>query len=100
MTYAVLLWDFGDTLVDERWMRRAPAGVPAWEAAWTSVMDDLADDWNVGAVDSATVRGAGGADGDGVRGSRGPCGLLPAAHLPLGGMGRRVRARGRRPWSR
>jgi FMN phosphatase YigB (HAD superfamily) len=55
MTYAVLLWDFGDTLVDERWMRRAPAGVPVWEASWTSVMDDLADAWNVGAVDSNTV---------------------------------------------
>ena len=25
---AVLLWDFGDTLVDERWMLRAPATCP------------------------------------------------------------------------
>ena len=26
MSISVLLWDFGDTLVDERWMRRAPSG--------------------------------------------------------------------------
>lgn len=50
MTPAVLLWDFGDTLVDERWMRRPPAGFPTWEAAWLEVMSDHADNWNVGRV--------------------------------------------------
>ena len=29
MAPAVLLWDFGDTLVDERWMLRAPRPVLA-----------------------------------------------------------------------
>lgn len=27
-----LLWDFGDTLVDQRWMWAHPDGVPAWTA--------------------------------------------------------------------
>jgi hypothetical protein len=51
----VLLWDFGDTLADERWMRRCPAGCPDWGKAWTLTMEDLADDWNVGAIGSSTV---------------------------------------------
>jgi FMN phosphatase YigB (HAD superfamily) len=55
MTPAVLLWDFGDTLVDERWMRRPPAECPTWEAAWLDVMTDHADDWNVGRVGSAEI---------------------------------------------
>ena len=55
MSVSVLLWDFGDTLVDERWMRRAPARSATWERSWGEVMADLADDWNVGAVTSAIV---------------------------------------------
>ena len=58
MAYALLLWDFGDTLVDERWMRRAPDGVPGWEDAWNATMADLADAWNVGATSSAEVYAA------------------------------------------
>jgi phosphoglycolate phosphatase-like HAD superfamily hydrolase len=58
MTPAVLLWDFGDTLVDERWMRRPPAECPTWEAAWLDVMTDHADDWHVGRVGGAEVFGA------------------------------------------
>ena len=58
MSYAVLLWDFGDTLVDERWMRRAPAGVPGWADVWDATMADLADAWNVGATSSAAVYAA------------------------------------------
>jgi len=58
MPFAVLLWDFGDTLVDERWMRRAPAGVPGWEDAWNATMADLADAWNVGATSSDAVYAA------------------------------------------
>lgn len=50
MGAAVLLWDFGDTLVDERWMRRAPAELPAWEIAWADVMATVADEWDVGRV--------------------------------------------------
>jgi FMN phosphatase YigB (HAD superfamily) len=55
VTCTVLLWDFGDTLVDERWMLRAPEGVPEWQDAWIATMADLADAWNVGAVSSAEV---------------------------------------------
>ena len=58
MTPAVLLWDFGDTLVDERWMRRPPAEFPTWEAVWLDVMGDHADDWNVGRVGRAEVFGS------------------------------------------
>lgn len=58
MTPAVLLWDFGDTLVDERWMRRPLAEFPTWEAVWLDVMGDHADDWNVGRVGRAEVFGA------------------------------------------
>jgi FMN phosphatase YigB (HAD superfamily) len=58
VTPAVLLWDFGDTLVDERWMLRPPAECPAWEATWLDVMADHADDWNVGRVSAVQVFGA------------------------------------------
>jgi phosphoglycolate phosphatase-like HAD superfamily hydrolase len=50
-----LLWDFGDTLVDERWMRRCPQAWPGWEEAWVAVMAEMADEWNVGAVSSYEV---------------------------------------------
>jgi hypothetical protein len=46
---------FGDTLVDERWMRQCPADFPGWEEAWVRVMTELADAWNVGAVRSPEV---------------------------------------------
>jgi hypothetical protein len=52
VSISVLLWDFGDTLVDEGWMLRAPMGCPTWESSWADVMTDLPDDWNVGAVTS------------------------------------------------
>jgi hypothetical protein len=51
----VLLWEFGDTLVDERWMRQCPADCPGWEEASVAVMAELADAWNVGAVRSPEV---------------------------------------------
>lgn len=50
MAPTVLLWDFGDTLVDERWMLRAPDGCPTWPTAWSAVMAGHADGWNVGKV--------------------------------------------------
>ena len=58
MPPAVLLWDFGDTLVDERWMRRPPEGCPRWGTAWSEVMDSHADRWDLGAVRWAEVTGA------------------------------------------
>jgi hypothetical protein len=50
MTVQVLLWDFGDTLADERWMFRAPRAMPSWPDAWVKVMSTHADRWNVGDV--------------------------------------------------
>src|SRR5204862_3064410 len=52
---AVVLWDFGDTLVDERWMRRNPSSCTTWEQAWIDVMAELADAWNVGDVSAHNV---------------------------------------------
>jgi hypothetical protein len=58
MSAAVLLWDFGDTLVDERWMVRSPASCPGWSLAWSEVMRLHADDWNVGRLNERDVFGA------------------------------------------
>jgi FMN phosphatase YigB (HAD superfamily) len=44
----VLLWDFGDTLVDEQWMRLAPPEYPDWARAWNHVMEICAGDWDTG----------------------------------------------------
>lgn len=51
----MLLWDFGDTLVDERWMRRPPADFPTWEIAWADVMAEVAEDWEVGRASCGDV---------------------------------------------
>ena len=48
MTTRVLLWDFGDTLVDERWMHHAPADRSEWPNAWAEVMRAYVEDWNTG----------------------------------------------------
>ncbi|HTK17595.1 MAG TPA: hypothetical protein VL769_14470 [Acidimicrobiia bacterium] len=43
------LWDFGDTLVDQRWMWPSPEGVPGWTALYRALPDsDLDTSWNVG----------------------------------------------------
>jgi hypothetical protein len=55
VSVAVLLWDFGDTLVDERWMLRAPLGCPEWPSVWSDVMRVCADDWNAGRLSEAEV---------------------------------------------
>jgi phosphoglycolate phosphatase-like HAD superfamily hydrolase len=55
VSVAVLLWDFGDTLVDERWMLRVPENCPNWVSAWTHVMRSHADDWNTGRLGEAEV---------------------------------------------
>jgi hypothetical protein len=55
---SVVLWDFGDTLVDERWMRRCPESFPTWEMSWIAVMNELADQWNVGDVSFVEVSAA------------------------------------------
>jgi FMN phosphatase YigB (HAD superfamily) len=54
---SVLLWDFGDTLVDERWMLSAPAELPQWLAVWTAVVSERAREWNTGRVGEADIFG-------------------------------------------
>ena len=51
----MLLWDFGDTLVDERWMLRAPDTCPDWPTAWRTVMAARADAWNIGDITASDV---------------------------------------------
>jgi hypothetical protein len=50
VAFSALLWDFGDTLVDERWMHWAPVGFPQWSTAWVELMGLLATPWNVGRI--------------------------------------------------
>jgi len=53
---AVLLWDFGDTLVDERWMLRAPASCPGWPSARTEVNRPVAAAAMTRAAEFASAR--------------------------------------------
>jgi phosphoglycolate phosphatase-like HAD superfamily hydrolase len=57
MTLQAVLWDFGDTLADERWMLAPLDGAPGWPEAYRRVLDggDLADRWNVGSIAAADV---------------------------------------------
>lgn len=51
-----LLWDFGDTLVDEHWMWVCPPGVPDWAEAWRRVLaDDLRSAWDRGHASAREV---------------------------------------------
>src|SRR5262249_34628318 len=51
-----VLWDFGDTLVDERWMWRGPPTVPQWREVWTRhVVGAVADAWHCGTLDMRTL---------------------------------------------
>jgi FMN phosphatase YigB (HAD superfamily) len=44
-----LLWDFGDTLADQRWMWPSPEGVPGWTDLYQALPDtDLDTNWNIG----------------------------------------------------
>jgi hypothetical protein len=46
-----VLWDFGDTLVDQRWMWPSPDMVPGWTARYAALADtDLDDRWNLGEI--------------------------------------------------
>jgi FMN phosphatase YigB (HAD superfamily) len=44
-----LLWDFGDTLVDQRWMWPCPDGVPGW-TEWYQALGagELGERWELG----------------------------------------------------
>ncbi|MEM9537582.1 MAG: hypothetical protein AAGA40_18140 [Cyanobacteria bacterium P01_E01_bin.45] len=48
MTIKCILWDFGDTLVDESWMRQPPAGFPDWPSVWSAEVGQLAAEWDIG----------------------------------------------------
>ena len=45
-----VVWDFGDTLVDERWMQGTPTGCPEWPDAWRAIVSDVpfVDAWHEG----------------------------------------------------
>jgi phosphoglycolate phosphatase-like HAD superfamily hydrolase len=51
-----LLWDFGDTLADQRWMWPSPNGVPGWTARYQALPDtDLDTRWNLGAITTSEL---------------------------------------------
>jgi hypothetical protein len=60
MTLQAVLWDFGDTLADERWMLAPLDGAPGWPEIYRTVLDggDLADRWNIGSIAAADVADA------------------------------------------
>jgi hypothetical protein len=43
-----VLWDFGDTLADQDWMRVCPPGVPGWAAGYGRVIDRVGEAWDRG----------------------------------------------------
>ena len=51
-----LLWDFGDTLVDQRWMWPSPDGVPGWTARFQALIDtELDERWMRGETTTGEV---------------------------------------------
>lgn len=57
MSIKAILWDFGDTLVDEAWMQAPLEGYPDWGETWRRAMNGsaLADDWNLDHIDMVAV---------------------------------------------
>jgi len=57
MNIQAVLWDFGDTLADERWMLAPLDGARGWPEAYRQVLDGnaLADRWNIGSATAADV---------------------------------------------
>ncbi len=57
--WSIVLWDFGDTLVDERWMLQAPPALPRWTEVWDAVVNrDLAPAWYRGDLRERDVAAA------------------------------------------
>lgn len=51
-----ILWDFGDTLADEKWMWANPQGISEWRNVYERLDElALADPWNKGEITSADV---------------------------------------------
>jgi phosphoglycolate phosphatase-like HAD superfamily hydrolase len=57
MNIQAVMWDFGDTLADERWMLAPLEGAPGWPGAYRRVLEggDLADRWNSGSAAAVDV---------------------------------------------
>jgi beta-phosphoglucomutase-like phosphatase (HAD superfamily) len=57
MSVKAVLWDFGDTLCDERWMLAPMEGVEGWPEAYREILEGggLADPWNTGRITSTDV---------------------------------------------
>jgi beta-phosphoglucomutase-like phosphatase (HAD superfamily) len=51
MTARCILWDFGDTLVDQDWMLTPPEAFPDWPKAWVeAARGELEKPWCLGEV--------------------------------------------------
>ncbi len=58
MSIKAILWDFGDTLADERWMLAPMAGSPRWPELYQGELmngTELIARWNIGAISSEDV---------------------------------------------
>jgi FMN phosphatase YigB (HAD superfamily) len=57
MSIKAILWDFGDTLVDETWLQTPLEGHPNWAEVYRATMKngDIFDDWNLGRINLAAV---------------------------------------------
>jgi hypothetical protein len=51
----VVLWDFGGTLVDERWMLQPPSDFTEWPKVWAEVVTERAHDWNIGRISERDI---------------------------------------------
>ncbi len=52
LSYEFVLWDFGDTLADERWMLVAPEGVSEWSETFVEKIwrGEWGESWNRGEI--------------------------------------------------
>ena len=51
MAVRCILWDFGDTLVDQDWMLKAPETYPGWSKAWVEIArGENEERWNLGEI--------------------------------------------------
>jgi|ThiBio_1000_plan_1041568.scaffolds.fasta_scaffold02483_8 hypothetical protein len=59
MVIRTILWDFGDTLADERWMMRPFPGLPQWPQIYREFSERgaLVDMWNKGLASLSDVAG-------------------------------------------
>ena len=57
MRFEVVLWDFGDTLADERWMLTPPPGLAGWRSNFVEHIwqGELGKRWNCGEINVTNV---------------------------------------------